>query len=174
MTWGAALAWPRSHNGKHKAPQDTSSQHWKAKSKAPRTPEVLPGSTLGSSGSQGCTQRGFWPVGWAEGHGVGGAFLHQPLCEPVSVAEGDFPPWEDTLSPLSSCSLAQGSCVPEQELAPSPLLRCLFPQPGSRGAHNFSPPAPSPALPRCLCPTPCVSASSPFLSPPLHSDFPGV
>lgn len=101
------------------------------------TPQVLPGSTLGSSGSQRCMQRGFWPLGWAEGHRAAGAFLTRALCEPVSVAEGDFPAREDTPSPLSNCSLAQGSRLPEQELAPSPLLHCLFPQPGSRGAPLF-------------------------------------
>lgn len=68
------------------------------------------------------------------------------------------------LSPLNNCSFVQGSCVPEQELAPSSPSHCLFPQPGSHGAHSFSSPAPRPALPCWLSLVPHISVHFPFLS----------
>lgn len=118
----------------------------------------LPSALLAFSGCE--SKRGC-----AEGNGAGSVFLHQLLCEPASEAETEFPAWADMLSPLSNCSLAQGSRVLERDLAPSPPLHCLFPQPGSRRVHSFSSPASRPAVPRWLCLTPHISALSSLLSP---------
>lgn len=150
-----ALAWPCGHNSGHEPPPGTSSRRWRAKPPAPQRKSLLFLAPSGCETKRGCVQ----------GQGAGGVFLHQPLPEPASAAEGDFPARADMLSPLSNCSLAQGSPVPERELAPSPPSHCLFPQPSSRGAHSFSSLAPSPALPHQLCLVPRISVSSPLLSP---------
>lgn len=144
---------------KHKA---TRASRASAGEQSPCTlePQVVPGSALGASAPLGVPVEGQLCAGPQSRQGD----LPQPLHNPASMA-GDFPGWADMLSPVSNCSLVP---VPEWELAPSPPLHCLFPQPSSHGAHGFSSPARSPALSHWLCLAPHIAASS-ALPPPSYS-----